>query len=91
MLNSIKGDFEKSYDGISKCGRWSYMLDEIFLDIAVLTSGLSMLWKILTIIVLLLEARTSRKVLTWSGNYWDLHPGGQLFRWLDLIDYLTRD
>ena len=81
MLYSVGGNFEINSGSIKNCGRWSNILDEMFLDIALLTSGFGILQKILSIRVLLLldilvgrriwgcnelDARSSRKVLTYS-------------------------
>ena len=79
MLYSVGGEFEKNSCSIKNCGRSSDILDEMFPDIALLTSGFGILQKILSIRVLLLldilegrrtwgcnklDARSSRKVLT---------------------------
>ena len=81
MLYLVGGDFEKNSGSIKNCGRWSDILDEMFPDIALLTSVFGILQKILSIRVLLLldilvgrriwgcnelDARSSRKVLTYS-------------------------
>ena len=81
MLYFVGGEFEKKAGSIKNCGRWSNILDEMFPDIVLLTSGLGISQKILSIRVLLLldilvgrriwgcnelEARSSRKVLTCS-------------------------
>ena len=81
MLHLVGGDFEKNSGNIKNCGRWSDILDEMFPDIALLTSVFGILQKILSIRVLLLldilvgrriwgcnelDARSSRKVLTCS-------------------------
>ena len=46
MLNFVGGELEKKSASIKNCGRWSDVLDEMFWDIAVLTSGLGILQKI---------------------------------------------
>ena len=81
MLYFVGGEFEKKSGSIKSCGRWSDILDEMFPEIALLTSGLGILQKILSIRVLLLldtlvgrriwgcnelEAKLSRKVLACS-------------------------
>ena len=81
MLYSVGGDFEKNSGSIKNCGRWSDILDEMFPDIALLTSGFGILQKMLSIRVLLLldillgrriwgcnelDSRSSRKVLPCS-------------------------
>ena len=82
MLYLVGGEFEKNSGSLKNCGRWSEILDEMFPDIALLTSGFGILKIILSIRVLLLldilvgrrnwgcnkiDARLSRKVLTCSG------------------------
>ena len=81
MLYLVGGDFEKNSGSIKNCGRWFDIPDEMFPDIALLTNGLGILQKILSIRVLLLldilvgrriwscnelDARSFRKVLTFS-------------------------
>ena len=81
MLYLVGGDFEKNSGSIKNCGRWFDIPDEMFPDIALLTNGLGILQKILSIRVLLLldilvgrriwscnelDARSFRKVLTCS-------------------------
>ena len=81
MLYLVGGDFEKNSGSIKNCGRWSDILDQMFPDIALLTSGFGILQKMLSIRVLLLlnilvgrriwgynelDATSSRKVLTCS-------------------------
>ena len=81
MLYFVGGEYEKKSGSLKNCGRWSDIIDEMFPDIALLTSGLGVLQKVLSIRVLLfldimvgraiwycteLEDRSSRKVLTCS-------------------------
>ena len=54
MLYLVVGEFEKNSGSIKNCGNWSDILDEMFLDLEVLTSGFGILQKILSIRVLLL-------------------------------------
>ena len=54
MLYLVGGDFEKNSGSIKNCGRWFDIPDEMFPDIALLTNGLGILQKILSIRVLLL-------------------------------------
>ena len=83
MVYLVGGDFEKNSGSTKNCGRWSDILNEMFPDIALLTSGFSILQKILSIRVLLLldillgrriwgcnklDARSSRKVHTYSDG-----------------------
>ena len=81
MWYLVRGDFDKNSGSVKNCRRWSDILDEMFPDFALLTSGFGILQKILSIRVLLLlgslvgrriwscyelDARSSRKVLTYS-------------------------
>ena len=81
MLYFVGGEYEKKSGSLKNCGRSSNITDEMFPDIALLTSGLGILQKVLSIRVLLfldimvgrtiwycteLEDRSSRKVLTCS-------------------------
>ena len=54
MLYLVGGEFEKNSGGIKNCGRWSDRLDEMFPDIALLTSEFGILQKISSFRVLLL-------------------------------------
>ena len=49
MLYLVGRDSEKNSGSIKNCGRLSDVLDEMFPDIALLTSGFGMLQKILSI------------------------------------------
>ena len=60
MLYLVGGDFEKNSGSIKNCGRWSNILDEMFPDTALLTSGFGILQKISSI--------KSFTVITYSGR-----------------------
>ena len=45
MLYSVGGKFEKNSGSIKNCGRWFDILDEMFPDIALFTSGFDILQK----------------------------------------------
>ena len=63
MFYLFGGEFEKKSGSIKNCGRWSDILDEMFPDVAVLTSGVGILQKILSIRVLLfLDILVGRRI-----------------------------
>ena len=62
MLYLVGGDFEKNSGSIKNCGR-RYILDEMFPEIALLTSWFGTLQKILSIrVLLLLDILVGRRI-----------------------------
>ena len=74
----VGGDFEKNSGGIKNYGRWSDILDEMFPDIALLTSESDISQKILSIrVLLLLNILVGRRI--WGCNEFDARSSRKVY------------